>query len=118
MGLILFLGLLLKHAIVDIGIQAYQTNLSKADYTSLKAHYHYAPHGIGTFLVFVTFVNPVVALIAGILDWIAHWHIDFVKSSVVKHGNLEKYTPKWYWATTVDQILHYTTYYLLVVNFS
>lgn len=118
MELILFLCLLLKHAIVDIGIQAYQPNLSKATYTSLRAHYHYAPHGAGTFLAFAIFVDPVTALIAGAIDWIAHWHIDFVKSSVVKHGNLEKYKPKWFWATTVDQMLHYATYYLLVTNFS
>jgi len=115
MELTLLFFLLLKHAVVDIGIQRHQGQLFKADYRSKRAHYHYIPHGIGTFLAFILFMGPVTAIVAGILDWLAHWHIDFAKSRAVKHLKIKPQSDQWWWLTTVDQMLHYTTYYLLVV---
>ena len=48
----LLLALLIKHAIIDIGIQRIQGPRDKQIYFSLKAHEHYGFHGLGTFIVF------------------------------------------------------------------
>lgn len=115
MELTLLFFLLLKHAIVDIGLQRMQGDLFKATYSSRRAHYHYIAHGIGTTIAFIILTGPLIALLAGIVDWLAHWHIDFVKSSIVKHFNIKSQSIQWWWVTTVDQMFHYTTYYLLII---
>ena len=115
MELTLLLFLLLKHAVVDIGLQRHQGQLFKANYRSKRAQYHYIPHGIGTFVAFIFFTGPITAIIAGILDWLAHWQIDFLKSSAVKHLKIVPQSKQWWWLTTVDQILHYLTYYLIIL---
>jgi len=115
MELSFFLALLIKHAIVDIGIQGMQGHLNKANYYSKLAQYHYGLHGIATFFVALVFVGPVTALIAGALDWLAHWHIDFVKSTLVKKLPYKKYGKVWLWLTGLDQMCHYLTYYLIIL---
>ena len=115
MELTFFLALLIKHAIVDIGIQGMQGPLNKANYYSKLAQYHYGLHGIATFFVALMFVGPVTALLAGIIDWLAHWHIDFVKSTLVKRSPYVKYGKVWLWLTSIDQLCHYITYYSIIV---
>ena len=115
MELTLFLFLLWKHAIVDIVIQRKQGRLHKYNYRSKRAHYHYGAHGIATVLVMLFFAGPITAIVAGILDWIAHWHIDFCKSRymMIKHINSQQLI---YWGLlTIDQMLHYLTYYLIIL---
>jgi hypothetical protein len=116
MDLNIFILLLIKHAIVDIGIQRMQTNLNKISYKSHRAHYHYGSHGLGTFIVFMLFTGPVTALIAGLLDWVAHWHIDWAKHTILKKlPTVKSHSISWWWVTAIDQIFHYLTYYLLVI---
>lgn len=116
MDLNIFLLLLVKHAFVDIGIQSMQGTLNKQNYRSKRAHLHYGTHGIGTVLVFlVCGIGPITALIAGAIDWIAHWHIDYVKTSAIKSWSVQKNTVKFWWITSADQALHYLTYYMLII---
>jgi len=116
MDLNIFLLLLVKHAIADIGIQSMQGTLNKHNYRGKRAHLHYGTHGIGTALVFlICGIGPITALIAGAIDWIAHWHIDYVKTSAIKSWSVEKNTVKFWWITSIDQALHYLTYYMLII---
>ena len=73
--------LILKHAIADVGIQRHLGIQKKHEWLSKKAQLHYLTHGIGTFIV-LSPIDLIVALIAGIVDWIAHWHIDFIKTNI------------------------------------
>jgi len=114
MSEILFL-LFVKHVIIDLGLQA-QLLWGKTDakYNYFGCHSHYLHHAIGTFLVFL-FVDVKTALLASLLDYIAHWHIDFCKHRV-QHGlGCERKDKVWWWIAVVDQLFHFTTYYLLVI---
>jgi len=110
----LLLALLIKHAIIDIGIQRIQGPRDKQIYFSLKAHEHYGFHGLGTFIVFSIMVTPIIGLFLGIIDWICHWHIDYSKSQINMRNNLNQSHQNYWWLLTIDQILHYITYWILI----
>jgi hypothetical protein len=113
MNLILFL-LLIKHAIADLGLQGYIQGPSKQYYLSRKLVIHSLHHGIGTFLVLLYFVNVELAFVLGILDMILHWQIDFCKTRFVIAFNLNNTQRNFWWVQAVDQILHYSTYVIIV----
>lgn len=115
MELTFLLALLWKHAVVDIGIQRLQGNLHKYNYRSKRAQQHYGAHGIATFLVALFFVGPITALIAGVFDWIAHWHIDYAKSNTMMRFEINSTNQAYWWMLTLDQMLHYLTYYLIIL---
>ena len=115
MDLNILLLLLVKHAIIDMPIQRMHGPLNKANWRSKKAHLHYGGHAFGTFLVFIMFVGPITALIAGAIDWILHWHIDWLKSNSIKDLNIESHSVAWWWITAADQSLHYLSYFLIVI---
>ena len=112
----LFLLLLIKHCIVDLYLQSliyYRTK--KSDYLSLSAHQHYIQHGIGTAIVLVFFISWPIAIIFGIVDYIAHWNIDYCKSRTQKYFKV-KSPEKGYWLlSSIDQGLHYLTYYVIIL---
>jgi len=105
--------LIFKHAIVDVGLQRHLGVQKKHQWLSPKAQIHYLSHGAGTFIVLVT-LDPVLALIAGLCDWIAHWHIDFTKTNINNKYELNNADYAYWWLLTIDQLLHYTTYFLII----
>lgn len=110
MEIIFLLTLLLfKHAVADLFLQTLHWSSSKTKYFSY-AHRHYFEHGILTFVVCLIFVNWKLAFAMALLDYVAHWHIDFTKSHVVKYFNVDRTSGLFLRIQTVDQILHYTTY--------
>jgi len=109
--------LLFKHAIADLGLQGY-INGTKQYYLSRKLAIHSAHHGTGTFLVLVYFVGFELAFLLGILDMFLHWQIDFCKTRVIISNNLNNTQRVFWWMQAVDQILHYSTYVLIVVLIS
>ncbi|MEC8273815.1 MAG: hypothetical protein VXZ76_03150 [Bacteroidota bacterium] len=108
-----FFALLIKHAIVDLGIQSHVKGLDKSRYFS-NAHIHYAHHGISTFIIALFFVDPIIALLCAIIDYTAHWHIDFAKHRVNTHFELEARSIAWWWTNSADAALHFITYYAIV----
>jgi len=115
-GATIFLLLLVKHCIIDLFFQSfiyYKTKKSK--YLSLPAHFHYIQHGIFTSLVCLFFVHWSIAIVVGLIDYIAHWHIDYSKSKVKDYFGV-KVPEKGYWfLSSIDQGLHYLTYYAIVL---
>jgi len=111
--LLLFL-LAVKHGICDLALQAIYCRPShKHIYTSPKALLHSLHHGVGTWIVLIFFTNYLLAITLALLDAVLHHNIDFMKSTVVKRNNWTQ-EGKWYWvATTVDQNLHFTGYFLI-----
>jgi hypothetical protein len=106
-------GLIVKHAIVDVGIQRHLGYQKKHIYFSPRAQLHYLGHGIGTFLV-LCLGGIYIALIAGIIDYIAHWHIDCTKTRINNRFELAQADLGYWWLLTVDQLLHYSTYFLII----
>ena len=112
-----FLMLIIKHAIVDLGIQSQLNNIRKEYYLG-NGHVHYIQHGIGTLVVAALFLPVIPAILCAIADYVIHWHIDYSKYKVNKFFNIESRTTAWWWVNTMDQCLHFFTYYYLITYFS
>ena len=107
--------LLVKHIIVDLALQTHLGKRNKFDYFG-NGHVHYLQHGAATFAVALCFLDVQTALLVSVFDYVAHWHIDWGKHHL---NDLLKIAPRslsWWWTNTLDQILHFTTYYVIVVS--
>ena len=108
--------LMIKHAVADLFLQSYHKNINKIKYIS-NAHKHYLDHGILTFLVVIFFVPFQFALLVAILDYVAHWHIDHLKSRLVQYFEIDRDSTVFWRIQAADQALHYLTYYLIVFSY-
>ena len=113
MEIIYFFFLLVKHAIVDIGIQKHLGWIGKKYYWRKQPHLHYIGHGIGTILVLLP-IGIVPAIIAGIFDWGCHCQIDFAKAKIIDVLEINQQSNTYWWLLTIDQLLHYTTYLIII----
>lgn len=116
MTLLFFYLLLVKHAIADLWLQA--RLVKKGDKTKLKTPrlwIHALDHTVLTFLVALVFVGVVNALWLSLLDFVAHFAIDYAKSMYQKYRNVSYSSTKYWQYATVDQILHFTTYLIIVL---
>lgn len=114
---VLFL-LVLKHVWIDLGFQptSYPQGQGKANYFGLYGHLqHYAPHGLGTVLVLLMFIDPYTALICGLIDWICHWHIDYTKTNIRNKYKWNTEDRAFWILNAIDQTLHFATYYLIIL---
>lgn len=114
----LFLALLIKHAICDLALQrwhGWEGIGPKYRYFNPKAQKHYLEHGFGTLIVFLVFTDPYIACVAAIIDWFCHWHIDCIKSNANKILGWREGHQGFWVLVTIDQILHYITYYVLTL---
>ena len=113
----LFLVLLIKHAIVDLGIQSHLRNIDKFTYLG-NGHVHYLQHALGTAFVAIFFLEPSSCLAITIIDYLAHWHIDWAKHRFNTLVRVVPRTAAWWWTNVVDQILHFTTYYVIALLYA
>ena len=105
--------LTLKHSICDLALQRlFPAN--KIFYFDPPAHVHYFHHGLGSLLCGLI-IGWQFALIIGVIDYFAHWHIDYTKHRVQLYWNLGRKDKAFWWVTVVDQLLHFLTYYIFVV---
>lgn len=115
-ALLIFFLLAIKHGVCDLALQAlYCRPSNKHRYFSGRAHLHALHHGLGTLLVTVFFASMPLALLLALMDYLLHWHIDFVKSTLVKWFNYTLDSDGYWLLTTVDQNLHFATYLLIVL---
>ena len=115
-SLLFFFLLTCKHAIADLGLQARLSNSgSKLDLRTRRLWIHCLDHAILTFFVSVLFLGINKAIVISIIDFTLHFIIDYSKTYMQK-VNKVKYSDKKYWTyATVDQILHYSTYFVIVL---
>lgn len=110
----LFFWYCIKHTIADLALQRYfVTGSVKHFYFNLRAQIHYLHHSLLTFIISAFFVDFQIALMLGIIDHIAHWHIDFSKTYIKKKYNIIESNREFWLLQTIDQSLHITTYYFL-----
>ena len=70
-------------------------------------------HGVGAFMVLLPFISISYAIGLALIDGLSHHVIDHTKSTLVKKYNWTQ-DGKMYWvATTIDQNLHFTIYFLI-----
>ena len=108
----------IKHCVADVFLQTFHQGVDKSKYLDIKGHRHYLEHGVCTFLIAVFFVNPVYAVLAGLLDYLIHWHVDWGKTSFCIRFGIQRNTNLFWRIHTLDQIAHFSTYALIVWIFT
>ena len=112
--LILFL-LVCKHAIADLAVQSLRKPSKKRLYLNKGLHIHSLDHSVLTFAVLVFFVNPFFALLLAFIDYVAHWHIDWVKSNILWVFGIPRDGGAFWRLQTFDQIFHFATYAFIII---
>lgn len=113
-AIITFLLLIqIKHWYIDFVNQTDEEVRSKGKYGDGPGLKHSAKHGIATsacVLVVAGHSYIIYALILGVLDFIAHYHIDWAK---MNYGNRDIRTKEFWNHLGMDQMAHQIVYLLL-----
>ena len=114
MDTLFLFALLVKHAFCDLYLQFKKVPLDKTRYLG-ECHLHYFDHAILTFMVSYLFLVPLeYCFILSGIDYVLHWHIDYIKTKVMKFLKIENSSLTYWLFQTFDQILHYATYLLII----
>ena len=127
MLLTIFFLLIIKHFICDFALQGrLKGPYDKYLLTSRKGHLHALDHAIATALIFL-FASSwaivqgkaifVTVILFGILDYVLHFIIDWLKNNFVVANNMNKSQRQFWILSCVDQCLHTTCYLVYVVLF-
>ena len=109
--MITYLALLqLKHWYVDFVLQNDDMVKGKAIYGNKMGLWHSGQHGLFTFLITVLIVGWQFALFIGLLDFVTHYHIDWVK---MNYGNRDIANPLFWNHLGLDQMAHQIVYLIL-----
>ena len=112
----IFLFLMIKHALIDLGLQPFNIGQNKLQYFGRIAHLkHYAPHGVLTAVIMAFYSSIEVAILLGILDYILHWHTDFLKTNIREYFKWNNTQRQFWLLNTADQILHFLGYYVIIL---
>jgi len=105
--------LTVKHTICDLALQRVFP-ADKKFYFNPAAHTHYFHHSLGSFLCGLMF-GIEFALVIGLIDYFLHWHIDHFKTLIRDHYKMVSTQDRYWVLQTVDQALHFATYYMFVL---
>tara|TARA_Y200000002_G_C22295467_1_gene502284 strand:- start:185 stop:574 length:390 start_codon:yes stop_codon:yes gene_type:complete len=111
-------GLLVKHAIADLGLQSRLNNPKygdKKNLTDTKLWIHSLDHAGLTALVCLLFVGLIPALLIGLLDFVLHAIIDYIKRVYTLKKKIGMQSPRFWQIQAIDQIAHYTCYFAYVI---
>jgi hypothetical protein len=111
--IILFL-LMCKHTLADLAMQQIRKPATKRLYLNKGLHVHALDHAVLTLVVLVFFINPWLALVFAVLDYVTHWHIDWFKSKMLWIFEIPREGSLFWCIQTCDQLCHYATYALIV----
>jgi hypothetical protein len=110
--LVMFL-LQIKHFVADFMLQTDRMVVEKGTYGARYGVYHSLIQAAGTFLA-LAWIHPGIGLIAGVFDFMVHYHVDWAKMNINKKFG---YTPAdhkfWFWLG-LDQLAHQLTYVLII----
>jgi hypothetical protein len=114
--LLLVTLLLVKHAIADFFLQRAFMFRDKHIYAGRGGISHAAIHGSLTFLAVVIILPHLwlLAILCSLLDAIAHYHIDYVKSNWNVRTQASPSEIRYWYAFGSDQMAHFLTYVLIV----
>lgn len=108
--------LLLKHAVADFYLQTPYQYLNKGTYGHPGGLLHSAIHVALTPLVYLVLV-PGSLLVAGAIalgEFVAHYHIDWLKEQFVRRNGITMQDPGFWHALGTDQLVHGLTYLAIV----
>ena len=114
-AIFLFLGLTLKHFVVDFPLQKPYQWMNKGTYGHPGGILHAGLHGWATYLVLLFVTSWPIALILGVLDMFLHYHIDWAKMNLNAKMGWKSNEHEQFWTLLgFDQLLHQLTYILIV----
>jgi hypothetical protein len=113
--LVALLILQFKHFIADFVLQTPYQFLNKGKYGHPGGAIHAGIHALGSTLAFLA-IRPSLALGAAIVigEFIAHYHIDWLKERTVKVNQWVFPQSEFWWTFGTDQALHQVTYVVIV----
>lgn len=113
--LVALLILQFKHFIADFVLQTPYQFLNKGKYGHPGGAIHAGIHALGSTLAFLA-IRPSLALGAAIMigEFIAHYHIDWLKERTVKVNQWVFPQSEFWWTFGADQALHQVTYVVIV----
>lgn len=106
----------LKHLFIDFYWQKPFHYENKGTYGHPGGIEHAAMHGIGTFLCFLFYLPFmfILAILAGLIDMVLHYHIDWAKVNLTKYYNVSFKDEKYWRLLGLDQYMHQITYIALL----
>jgi len=105
----------LKHFIADYPLQnKYMLGKFKEKGWKSPLFAHTGVHAVGTLLICLLFVNPVVALLLACFDFVAHSIMDRIKASPRMLGRYEITDKRFWWSLGLDQGIHHLTHYAII----
>jgi len=105
-----------KHLICDFFLQTSHQIENKGIYGHPGGLIHAGIHALGTLPVFLVYpVGLVPAAVIVVLEFIAHYHIDWLKNVVGNHYGWTVRDPAYWWAFGIDQFAHQITYLAMVL---
>lgn len=109
--LALLLLLQVKHMFADFFLQTPRMLSGRGVYLHVGRAQHATVHIIGTALVLLLLAAPwKFLLLVCLLEWIAHFHIDYGKARYSECKSLKPTQALFWWAMGADQALHQLTY--------
>ncbi len=100
-----------KHAIFDGPLQHSWMLREKGFYGKPGGIVHAGLHGLGTFAalgILGVDIFPMLALAAA--DAFIHYHVDYIKETMVRRNGWTVEQPYFWWALSTDQLIHQFTY--------
>lgn len=103
---------MIKHFYVDFVHQTPEHVQFKGVYGHFKGIEHSLWHGFLTAVIFWIWFEPIWAIFIGLIDFVLHYHIDYVK---MQYGERDP-SKKAYWVHFgLDQLAHNLTYIILIL---
>jgi hypothetical protein len=114
--LLLVTLLFVKHAVADFFLQRAFMFKDKHIYAGPGGISHASIHGSLTFLAIVICLPNLwlFAVLFGLVDAVAHYHIDYVKSNWNVRTQAPPSETRYWYAFGLDQMAHFLTYVLIV----
>lgn len=109
--LLILVLLQIKHWYVDFVNQTPEEVASKGIYGDWPGIQHSGKHGIATMLIFIPFVGLPTAFVLGLIDFVIHYHVDWIK---MRFGNRDIQNSAFWAQLGLDQMAHQLTYLGLI----
>ncbi len=113
-----FFALLIKHSFADLAMQGRLEPKYGGDKLNLRSPrlwIHCLDHAVLTFFVALIFLGIGKALVFAIVDFVLHFAIDYGKTWYTKHKKISRSSRIFWTIQSIDQMAHYTTYFILVL---
>ena len=107
--------LLVKHAIADLALQSrfnHSKYGDKKNLTDKKLWFHSLDHAGLTVLVSLFFVGLFPALLLGLVDFVLHAIIDYVKRVYTLKKKIGYDSKRFWQIQSIDQVAHYSCYFI------